>query len=247
MFLTFATEVVASFGFGLDGRSFDEADPEFRRMGEKPISVFEEEVVNYFRQIIKATLNYRKEHKILRNDFLNYLLEIKSKPEEYVFTDEDVLAHAIGLFTDGYETSAAVTCHALYLLGANPGIQDTLVSEIKGVFQKNNEKIDSDIISEMHYLVMCETLCMHPSGLALFRVCTKPFTLPPPHGPGTGPEVLIEVNTPVIKPVYGLHDDPKYYDDPKIFKPSRCLGNNKETRTKCAYLPFGEGPRSCHG
>lgn len=72
-------------------------------------------------------------------------------------------------------------------------------------------------------------------------------TLPPPSGIGTGPNVLVEVGTPVVIPVYGLHYDPKYYDDPEKFDPSRFLENNKETLTKYAFLPFGEGPRSCLG
>lgn len=31
----YATDVIASCAFGLNGKSFDEADPEFRRMGKK--------------------------------------------------------------------------------------------------------------------------------------------------------------------------------------------------------------------
>lgn len=48
-------------------------------------------------------------------------------------------------------------CHALFYLGANPDVQDMLLSEIKEVFQKNDGNFDYVTISEMQYLdaVLC--------------------------------------------------------------------------------------------
>lgn len=92
-----------------------------------------------------------------------------------------------------------------------------------------------------------EALRMHPPGLALLRCCTKPFTLPPPRGVGTGPEVQLEVGVPISVPIYGLHYDPQYFPDPERFDPDRFSDSNKENIIKGTYLPFGEGPRNCHG
>lgn len=60
-------------------------------------------------------------------------------------------------------------------------------------------------------------------------------------------QVSLEVGTPVIIPIRGLHLDEKYFPDPLTFKPERFLPENKDTIPKFAYLPFGEGPRICLG
>lgn len=48
-------------------------------------------------------------------------------------------------------------------------------------------------------------------------------------------------------PVYALHRDPKYYENPETFNPDRfsaenLAGVNQKDRV---YLPFGDGPRKC--
>ena len=51
----------------------------------------------------------------------------------------------------------------------------------------------------------------------------------------------------VLIPVYSLHHDPKYWDEPEEFRPERFLPGNKESINPFTYLPFGEGPRNCIG
>lgn len=79
---------------------------------------------------------------------------------------------------------------------------------------------------------------------SLQKICTKTFTYTPKN---SKKPVVIETGTPIILPVYGLHHDPKYYEDPETFKPERFIGGNKEKLTKYTFLPFGEGPRICLG
>lgn len=77
------------------------------------------------------------------------------------------------------------------------------------------------------------------------RLCTKPFELPPPKG--NGPNVKIEVGTPMIVPVLAIHNEPAYYPNPEKFDPERFSPENKDSRPKCTFLGFGEGPRICLG
>nr|CAI5835401.1 unnamed protein product [Callosobruchus analis] len=60
---------------------------------------------------------------------------------------------------------------------------------------------------------------------------------------GSRPPLVIEKGTPVMIPLYGIHYDPKYYDDPYKFIPERFLDSN----VKQYLLGFGEGPRACIG
>lgn len=70
-----------------------------------------------------------------------------------------------------------------------------------------------------------------------------PFQLPTPSG-GT---YEVEVGTPVTIPVYAIHHDPQYFPDPEHYDPERFSEENKNTRHRHSYLPFGDGPRICLG
>ncbi|KAK5640777.1 hypothetical protein RI129_009324 [Pyrocoelia pectoralis] len=272
LFAKYSTEVVASCAFGLEGRTFDEPDALFRKMGKKifepsflsmvkfgiafvmpslsnilKIRFFSKEVTEYFCNIVDATLHYRKENNVIRNDFLDSMIDLKKKLGDQ-FTNMDVTSQAVAFFTDGFETSSCVMAFALYEIAANPEIFQKLRSEVDEALLKQKE-LNYDAVHELKYLeaVVCETLRLHPPGLALFRVCTKPFTFPPPRGEGTGKDVNIEVDVPIIVPAYGLHTDPKYFKDPYVFNPERFMGENKDSIVRGTYLPFGDGPRNCHG
>lgn len=59
--------------------------------------------------------------------------------------------------------------------------------------------------------------------------------------------LLLEKNTQVIISIDGLHYDPQYYHDPQKFDPERFSDENRSKIPQFAYLPFGEGPRTCVG
>lgn len=90
-----------------------------------------------------------------------------------------------------------------------------------------------------------ESLRKYPIGAVLSRVCTKEYTLPSQIE--NKPDVLVEVGTPIVLPIYAIHKDPKYYPDPEKFDPDRFLSENRQSRPSCTFLGFGEGPRTCIG
>lgn len=74
----------------------------------------------------------------------------------------------------------------------------------------------------------------------LLRECSQNYRIP-------GTDVIIPEKTSILIPVYGLHLDEKYYDNPEEFRPERFTEEEKSKRPKFTYLPFGDGPRSCIG
>lgn len=48
-------------------------------------------------------------------------------------------------------------------------------------------------------------------------------------------------------PIYSLHRDGKYWENPLKFDPERFSDENKHKITSNTYLPFGNGPRNCIG
>ncbi|MGC3972805.1 MAG: cytochrome P450 [Nitrospira sp.] len=50
----------------------------------------------------------------------------------------------------------------------------------------------------------------------------------------------------VLVGLYNLHRHPAFWSDPERFQPERWLDGERPP-ARCAYLPFGAGPRACVG
>lgn len=115
---------------------------------------FSENVTKKFSKIILETLKYRRENNIRREDFLDMLIDMKSKESEYPFDDEDILSHAVGFYGDGFETSAITLTFLLYELATNLDVQKKLRDEVDEMMEKHSKDITYDVIQSMKYLDM---------------------------------------------------------------------------------------------
>jgi cytochrome P450 family 6 len=89
-----------------------------------------------------------------------------------------------------------------------------------------------------------ETLRKYPILPFLERSCCIEYDLPAPAGTGT---IKLPVGTAVYIPVLDIYYDPTYFPEPEKFDPDRFTEENKGSRSKYTYIPFGEGPRMCIG
>lgn len=53
-------------------------------------------------------------------------------------------------------------------------------------------------------------------------------------------ELVIEKDTLVFVPIYGIHYNPEIYPDPEKFDPERFTEENKLQRHPMAHIPFGK-------
>jgi cytochrome P450 len=211
--------------------------------------------------IVTQTLKYRRDNNVVRHDFLHIMNQIKENSQSAGFSEVDVTAHAAGFFGDGYETSSIVMSFFLFNLSNNPVAQKKLREEIDAAFEDNDNKLPYDVLQGLSYLdaalngieldnfvkipqFLCRIVANLSTGDLFERRCTKAFTFTPKM---TNKLVTIDEGTTVILPIYGLQNDPKYYEEPDSYKPERFLGSNKDNLTKHTFLPLGEGPRSCLG
>ncbi len=44
-----------------------------------------------------------------------------------------------------------------------------------------------------------------------------------------------------------MHRNPRYFEDPEIFKPERWANDLEKNLPRGVYFPFGDGPRVCIG
>lgn len=216
-------------------------------------------VQEFFRRIIKEVTTYREQNNITRADYLQHLITLKTKGAiaddvsnghdhkelENRFTDEDVIAQATTFFGDGYETSSASMAFGLYGLATNPEVQAKVRQEVDNVLKKHGGELTFDGLQEMTYLDMAvnESLRLYPPGTVLFKLCTKSFNLETP----SGGSLEVEEGTPLAVPLYAIQRDPQHFPDPMRFDPERFTEENKKSRHRHAFLPFGDGPRMCLG
>ncbi|KAL0821374.1 hypothetical protein ABMA28_005962 [Loxostege sticticalis] len=279
----YTTDFIGACGFGLDADTLNEEDSAFRRLGTNIFQIsfidgmfmmLKEIVPSLFKSVhilrgiegdmtdlITAIFKQRNYQPSGRNDFIDLLLECKSKgtltgesiekkkadgsPEMASLELDDVLmaAQVFVFFAAGFETSSSATSFTLHQLAFHPEVQKKVQDDIDRALAKHDNKLSYESIKEMTYLdwAFKEGMRMFPSLGFLIRRCVGTYTIPE-----LG--VTIDDKARVFIPVQALHNDPKYFDNPEEFRPERFHPDAFDNvALKYVYLPFGEGPRACIG
>ncbi|XP_073969697.1 probable cytochrome P450 6a14 [Rhodnius prolixus] len=280
----FSMDVIGSTAFGIDAKNLAQSDNEFRRMGKRQfetdylqfvkfimatnfpklfkalgITFNKPDVIKYFCELIKNTLEYRKKNNVHRNDFIQMMIQLQEKgyvelqtkddsddfleidtntykTESFEISDDLILGQAFTFLTSGFEASAIVSTYFLYELVKHPSVMKKVKEEIT-YHAKDNKSLTYDAIREMNYLEQCvkETLRKHSPAPVLFRACTKEYALPNGY--------IVPVGETVIVPIRAIHYDPHHFPEPNEFRPERFDADR--VVHPCAFLPFGNGPRMC--
>ncbi|XP_065367005.1 uncharacterized protein LOC135959839 [Calliphora vicina] len=217
------------------------------------MKLFTDSVSDFFINIVKQTVDYRLANNIKRNDFMDLLIELKNKNDDTEhnssgidlsqgLTIEQMAAQTFVFFLGGFETSSITISFCLYELAKHMKIQEKLRHEILAEIKECNNEITYEVVNNMVYLkqVIAETLRMYPVLPNLVRRTKNDYQVP-------NTEHIIEKGIDVVIPVSAIHYDVQYYEEPTKFDPDRFLASEIEKRHSSAYLPFGDGPRSCIG
>ncbi|PTQ26957.1 hypothetical protein MARPO_0254s0002 [Marchantia polymorpha] len=123
----------------------------------------------------------------------------------------------------------------------HPNIMERLQSELDDVIGKERLVEEADL-QKLEYVqaVVKETLRLHP--VAVLGV---------PHFPKEATKLAgydIPANTRVILNLYAIGRDPKVWENPLKFNPSRFLNSPIDVKGQhYEVLPFGSGRRRCPG
>lgn len=235
------------------------------------ISIIDQKITNFFRSIVMDNIESRDKQGIFRPDMINILMNVKkgnshlnnstdekqrkdgfasveessigTKTIKRKWTDDEIVAQCFLFFLAGFDTTSTVLSFATYELALNPDIQKKLYEEIKETHKSlGGQSLTYDVLQNMKYLdmVISESLRFWPPAPAVDRICVKDYD----YNDGQC-KFQIEKGTVLLIPIYGLHFDEKYWDNPKKFNPERFSDENKGRITNGTYAPFGVGPRNC--
>ncbi|KAK4878619.1 hypothetical protein RN001_011125 [Aquatica leii] len=259
----FGTDVIGSCAFGLSCNSFDEPNSDFCKFSKRSfnptkleslkdlglvyfpainkffnVKVFPKDVSDFFLSTVRNVVEYRKTNNLVRNDFLQILIDLMQS--SHGLSIEEVAAQAFVFFVAGFETSSTVMMFCLLELSLNREIQKKLREEINSVIGRFGLTYES--LNHMVYMrqVLDEVMRKYPPIAVLNRICTKDYKIPKT-------KLVLKKGTPVAISVLGIQNDPEYFPEPEKFDPERFAAENKEKLNQFCYMPFGEGPHMCIG
>jgi len=206
------------------------------------IKLLNNQEMKYFKTSIKNEIAFRDAEHITRPDMIQLMMNNRAKDGRIQLDVDDMIAQAYVFYFAGFETSSSMMSFIAYNIVANLSVQIKLRQEIDELLNESDGNVTYEAINQLKYLdaVVKEALRFFSASI-LERVCDKTYELPPAL-PGEKP-FTVHKGMIIWIPLYAIHHDEKYYDDPEEFRPERFLDNYDSS----SYFPFGLGPKMCLG
>lgn len=172
----YTIDVIGTCAFGIECNSLKDPMAEFRQIslkifGRQNFSVkwhlfklyhinwmkffgakrFPKNIEDFFKRVIQEGVMEREKNNIVRNDFVDILLELK-KSEDIQLTYDQIAAHFIVFYVAGFETSSTTMSNVLFELGRHPEIQEKLRNEILKTLERHNNELSYEAMMDMKYL-----------------------------------------------------------------------------------------------
>ncbi|XP_027348453.1 beta-amyrin 28-monooxygenase-like [Abrus precatorius] len=145
----------------------------------------------------------------------------------------------MGLMNSSYISIAVILSFMIKHIGQRPDIYQKIISEHAEITKTKGcgRALDWNSIQKLKYTwaVAQETMRLYPTAPGAFReaitdITYEGFTIPK--------------GWKIFWALIGTNKDPRYFDEPECFDPSRFEGKVPAPYT---FVPFGAGPRSCPG
>ncbi|KAK7034559.1 hypothetical protein VNI00_012406 [Paramarasmius palmivorus] len=196
----------------------------------------------------------------VKNNLLNLLVQASEDEEgKYKLDDEELIGNVFLLLLAGHgrsipETTANALAGTFGYLAANPKVQEEIYEHIINVVGRDRD-IEFEDYGNLNKVMSAfvETVRLLPGGHILIREAAEDTVLEIPADPKVDPEgaklgqkesIPISQGTQVVVDMIGIHRNPRYFEDPEEYKPSRWydIPNDSEL-----FTGFSVGPRACIG
>jgi cytochrome P450 len=200
-----------------------------------PVNLRYRRAVGRLDAVIYRVIRDRRAQGGDRGDVLSMLLAAQDE-DGTTMTDRQVRDEAMTLFLAGHETTANALAWTFYLLARHADVRARLEAEVDALGRAPTY----DDLKRLPYAlaVFKEAMRLYPPAYLLGRRVVEPVVI--------GGHALTR-NTIVLLSIIGVHRRADVWPDPDRFDPDRFLDDKEKLLPRCAYMPFGAGPRICIG
>ena len=172
-----------------------------------------------------------------KDDLLSRMLHAQDEDGSQ-FSNQELRDEVMTLLLAGHETTANALTWTLMLLAQHLEVEAKLAQEVQSVLEGRVPAITD--LSQLRYteMVLKESMRLYPPAWTLGREVT--------HDCQIGNHRLTR-GTTVYVSQWVVHRDPRFFENPEQFLPERWENNLEQHLPRCAYFPFGAGPRVCIG
>jgi cytochrome P450 len=188
--------------------------------------------------MIAAIIQKRRNSGVIdRGDLLSRLL-LMDGPNGSKLSDTELRDQIVTYFIAGQETTALTLTYSFALLSQHPEAEAALSAELDRVL---GDRLPTPTdLAQLQFAdaVIRESLRLFPPVWAIGRKAVDDCEIGGHHIP-RGAQLLMSQ--------FVVHRDPRFWRDPERFDLSRWTVTTTKNRPRCAYFPFGDGPRICIG
>ena len=249
------------------GKRFDYSDEDFRRtirlldetlelagngglqlfipilahfQSKKHVRHLRQQLQSFIRNIVN---DHRKQYDTSKvSDYVDvYLAELENAKnnntaEENLTTDMSMYQTIAQLFTAGSETTVTTLRWSLLFMTTYPDIQSKVKQEIDSVVGRNRLPLTTDSLPFTEATIMEVQRFVTIAPLGVPHIAAEDTTLQ---------GYTIPKGTIITSNIWGIHHDPKVWEDPEQFRPERFLDSKGNVCRPQEYMPFSIGKSYC--
>ncbi|MGO8817206.1 MAG: cytochrome P450 [Terriglobia bacterium] len=187
--------------------------------------------------VLRVIRRKRSNHNGHSPDVLSSLLR-SAEGNGAELPERQIRDEMMTLFFTGHETTALALAWTFYLLGQNPQAEGKLQAEVDTVLEGRAPTFQDLARLPFLELVFKESLRLYPPAYGVVREALKDCEI------GGYP---IPKGATLAMFQWVVHRDPRFFERPEEFVPERWDSDFIKRLPRCAYFPFGAGPRLCIG
>jgi cytochrome P450 len=190
------------------------------------------------RDVASRALARRRAADGAGDDLLGRLITAHDPASGEPMPERLIVDNIVTFLLAGHETTAQALSWTLYLLSLFPEWQDRARNEVRRV--AGGRPIGREEVQNLPLLeaIFQESMRLYPPAPSLVRIARNGTSL------GGYP---VAASASIVIPIYVVHRHERLWDEPLRFDPARFSPEAKIGRHRCAYMPFGAGPRTCIG
>lgn len=188
-------------------------------------------------EVISGLIRRRQLSTHAPGDLISQLLAVQHEDGSRM-TDRQLRDEVVTLLLAGHETTALALSYSFDLLARHPEAEARLATELEEVLTGRTPTVAD--LPRLRYAewVIKEALRLYPPAWGLGREAVTDCEIG---------GYRIRKGTQVLMIPWVVHRDSRWFSDPEAFQPERWAEDLEKRLPRCAYFPFGHGPRICLG